>query len=710
MTELSISVLIPAFNCADSLAKCIQSISEQTVDPLEIIVIDDGSTDDTAIVAEQFEAARVVRRAEQGGAGAARASGARVAKGDVLAFIDSDCIAPPDWIRNIGAEFGKNPNLGGVGGMYRHCHTKSLISIFGKFEEEFIHYNFAKTPHQSTLTGGNVAFLRSVWNEARSGRELIHFQQVASSEDTVVANEIRDIAATLFTTDIYVLHKPSYDIIGFFKRNIRRARTRMLSNLFRLSKGGDNLFYAFGGFRLFWAAAAIWAILPVLLAWAVYPKGALAWAALLIILVAGHYILAITFFRFIAGNHRRPCPVDVGPIGNLGLRLLVAARAASWVVGSLLGCAQYAHGRLRYYTKIVLSILHFWRPGKLSKMFYFVTSKCNARCEFCFNLDNVVNWKERQPAELKLDEVKLLAKNLKRLPYVTISGGEPFARTDLPEVVRAFYDYAQTMWVTIPTNGALTKRIVDGVFEILTTCPDIFLTVQFSVDSLHDAHDSSRKIKGGFEAMLKTSKGLSSLRRHYKNLRIQINTPYDSFNLGDIDTIRDFCQANIDFDQQMFYMFREDGVLISDTNAHLVDDFIRFVQDHDLNEMKKRGRDLWGRAVRALQSITYTDTKRIKLDKEFIRPCHATQKFITLYDDGSFTPCEVLSTDTLGNIRDYDFDYYKMKREANVDAYHQKEILDKKCNCEWMCAASMNMLYDPPTWYRIAKGFFRPNR
>ena len=171
MTELSISVLIPAFNCADSLAKCIQSISEQTVDPLEIIVIDDGSTDDTAIVAEQFEAARVVRRAEQGGAGAARASGARVAKGDVLAFIDSDCIAPPDWIRNIGAEFGKNPNLGGVGGMYRHCHTKSLISIFGKFEEEFIHYNFAKTPHQSTLTGGNVAFLRSVWNEARSGRE-----------------------------------------------------------------------------------------------------------------------------------------------------------------------------------------------------------------------------------------------------------------------------------------------------------------------------------------------------------------------------------------------------------------------------------------------------------------------------------------------------------------------------------------------------------
>ena len=120
--------------------------------------------------------------------------------------------------------------------MYQHCHAKSLFSVFGKFEEEYLHHNLDLTPHQSTLTGGNMAVRRSVWNEARSGRELIHFQQVASSEDTVVANEIRAVSPTYFTTDIFVSHMPKDDFGGFFKRNIRRARTRMISNLLKLSE------------------------------------------------------------------------------------------------------------------------------------------------------------------------------------------------------------------------------------------------------------------------------------------------------------------------------------------------------------------------------------------------------------------------------------------------------------------------------------------
>ena len=708
MTEIKISVLIPAFNCAGSLPDCIESIRGQNLPPFEIIVVDDGSTDNTAEIAAKFEGVQLLHRPEQGGAGAARASGARMARGEILAFIDSDCIAPPDWLEKFASKFNDNPKLGAVGGMYRHCNAKSLISVFEKFEEEFLHHNMASTPHKSTLTGGNLAVRRLVWNEARSGRELIYFKKVASSEDTVVANEIRAVSATYFTTDIFVSHRPKDEIAGFIKRNIRRAKTRMLSNLLRLSRGGDNLFESFGGFRLFWSAAAIWAMLAVLLAVIIYPKTILVWTTLLIVSAVVHYSLAIPFFRFISSNDLRPCPVRVGPGKNIGLRLLVAGRAACWVIGTLLGIGQYLRIRARYYINIVLSILHFWLPGRISKMFYFVTSKCNARCEFCFNLENVVNWKARQPAELKLNEVQELAKKFGRLPYITFSGGEPFARTDLPDVVKAFHEHSKTMWLTIPTNGALTKRVVDGVFDILTTCPDLFLTIQFSIDSLHEAHDKSRKIKGGFDAMLKSLQGLSMLRKYYKNLRIQINTPYDTFNVQDIDKIREFCKANIDFDQQFFYMFREDGTLISDANAHLADDYIKFIQDHDLKECRERGRNLWGRAVRALQSVTYVDTKRIKKDKEFIRPCYATQKFVTLYDDGTFTPCEVLATTSLGNIRDYEYDFYKLKKDADFGAYHQKEILDKKCNCDWICAPAINMLYDPKTYLSIAKGFIRP--
>jgi glycosyltransferase involved in cell wall biosynthesis len=52
---ISASILIPAFNCADILPDCIQAVLDQTIDPLEIIVIDDGSTDNTVNVAESFK-------------------------------------------------------------------------------------------------------------------------------------------------------------------------------------------------------------------------------------------------------------------------------------------------------------------------------------------------------------------------------------------------------------------------------------------------------------------------------------------------------------------------------------------------------------------------------------------------------------------------------------------------------------------------------
>jgi MoaA/NifB/PqqE/SkfB family radical SAM enzyme/glycosyltransferase involved in cell wall biosynthesis len=704
----TVSVLIPAFNCSEVLSKCLSALAEQTVQPIETIVIDDGSWDDTADVSASFDGVKVIRRPKQGGAGAARATGAKEARGNIIAFIDSDCLPPPDWLEKVLAEFEQDSELAAVGGMYRHCHAKSLTSIFSKFEEEYLHSFFDKTPNHSTLTGGNNAVKKSVWDECRSGRELIHFPNIASSEDTVVANEIRASGKTLFKADIFVFHMSKDDFKGFLTRNITRARTRTLSNLYGLNKEGDNVFAGFGGFRLFWSAVALWGAALLLLAQlALVVLGP--WpGAVGLGLLAIHLWLAADYFKFVDSNHERPCPIDVGFIQSIGIRSLLAARAACWVAGTLIGITQYGRDRMRFYWNIIASILHFWRPGKVSKMFYFVTSKCNARCEFCFNLENIENWKVREKDELTLEEVQKVTASFGRLPYVTFSGGEPFARTDLAEVAGAFYHNAKTRWITIPTNGALTKRVTDGVIDILTTCPDVFLTVQFSIDSLHEAHDTSRKIKGGFEAMLKTAARLSKLRVHYSNLRIQINTPYDTFNLDDLGKIREFCKENIDFDQQLFYMFRTDGVLISDENAHLADGFVDFIQDHDAEEWRDRKHNLWGRVVRTLQAITYTDTRQIKKEKKFLRPCHAVQKFVTLYDDGTFSPCEVLSSTELGNIRDYGFDFYKMKKERDLNRLHKKQIVDTKCNCEWMCAPPINMLYDPPTWYRIAKGLVSP--
>ena len=90
--DIMISIIIPAFNCSAALSECLSALKKQTVKPLETIVVDDGSLDDTAEVAESFDDVQVIRCLKQKGAGAARVTGAKKARGDIIAFLDADCL------------------------------------------------------------------------------------------------------------------------------------------------------------------------------------------------------------------------------------------------------------------------------------------------------------------------------------------------------------------------------------------------------------------------------------------------------------------------------------------------------------------------------------------------------------------------------------------------------------------------------------------
>jgi glycosyltransferase involved in cell wall biosynthesis len=95
-----VSIVIPAFNRADCLAEAVASIQAQTYRHWELIVVDDGSTDRTSMVAEELARAesrlRVVRCEQNRGAQAARNEGINAARGDWVAFLDSDDAWLPD--------------------------------------------------------------------------------------------------------------------------------------------------------------------------------------------------------------------------------------------------------------------------------------------------------------------------------------------------------------------------------------------------------------------------------------------------------------------------------------------------------------------------------------------------------------------------------------------------------------------------------------
>ena len=95
---MRISVIIPAYNAASTLAECLDSVVRQSVRPFEVILVDDGSTDHTRRVAAKFEANLVLRIVSQAnsGLGKARNAGMDAATGDAYAFLDADDV----WLPN----------------------------------------------------------------------------------------------------------------------------------------------------------------------------------------------------------------------------------------------------------------------------------------------------------------------------------------------------------------------------------------------------------------------------------------------------------------------------------------------------------------------------------------------------------------------------------------------------------------------------------
>jgi cellulose synthase/poly-beta-1,6-N-acetylglucosamine synthase-like glycosyltransferase len=129
---LQASVVIPAYNASQTIGECLTALAAQTVPSThyEVIVVDDGSTDDTAAVAARL-GARVLRQANAGPA-AARNRGVSAARGEVILFTDADCAPAPDWIEQMLAPLA-DPHITGSKGVYR-TRQRHLAARFIQIE------------------------------------------------------------------------------------------------------------------------------------------------------------------------------------------------------------------------------------------------------------------------------------------------------------------------------------------------------------------------------------------------------------------------------------------------------------------------------------------------------------------------------------------------------------------------------------------------
>jgi len=156
-----ISVIIPAFNSEKSLSKCLDSLDQQDYGkPFEIIVVDDGSSDDTVNVAKTFKKVKTIKQSH-GGPAKARNTGAKIAKGNIVLFTDADCVADKGWLSEMVKPFDNN-DIVGVQGRYK-TKQKGIIPVFTQLEIEQRYANMKRASYIDFVGSYSAAYRRSIF-------------------------------------------------------------------------------------------------------------------------------------------------------------------------------------------------------------------------------------------------------------------------------------------------------------------------------------------------------------------------------------------------------------------------------------------------------------------------------------------------------------------------------------------------------------------
>lgn len=202
-----VSVIIPAFNCEDTIAAAIQSCLNQRYADTEVIVVDDGSTDRTPEVLRQFGARIRVLRQANGGLASARNSGVRAASGEFVALMDGDDLASPDRLAIQAGVMKARPDI---------VMISSDFSAFSANDTDFSSSYIATYYHAITRLGG----LARIYPSATS--------VMADGLDSVATGAIR--CGPVFESLLWgnFVHPPTvmvrrrlFDEIGLFDESLR---------------------------------------------------------------------------------------------------------------------------------------------------------------------------------------------------------------------------------------------------------------------------------------------------------------------------------------------------------------------------------------------------------------------------------------------------------------------------------------------------------
>ena len=147
-----------------------------------------------------------------------------------------------------------------------------------------------------------------------------------------------------------------------------------------------------------------------------------------------------------------------------------------------------------------------WPTVKPFSVVISISYRCNSKCRTC----DV--WRKPND-DLTIEEWDKVFASLGTAPfYMTFTGGEPFLRPDLDDMVISAYRHCRPEVITIPTNGMLTERIVEKVARMCRECPTSSVGINLSLDGVGDEHAGSRGVEGILRLSIATVQRLNELK------------------------------------------------------------------------------------------------------------------------------------------------------------------------------------------------------
>jgi MoaA/NifB/PqqE/SkfB family radical SAM enzyme len=336
--------------------------------------------------------------------------------------------------------------------------------------------------------------------------------------------------------------------------------------------------------------------------------------------------------------------------------------------------------------------LLFWKKHALPVyLVHFITDVCFLKCKHCFV------YKEKAKDELSLAEIDRMVRGLgDNLYSVLLTGGEPFQRKDIEQIIRLYYVNAKVKSIQIPTNGYLKDKIVPITKRIVQEFPDRTFVISISFDGIGEAHDSIRGMKGIFAKAIETYKELQEVEREHPNFNLSVNLTFSFFNQDTIIDIYNYIIDELQGGKLTVTLVRSQS---EDPRAMQFDleKYKRFIDLMRNDARNKRLKGYSGFSLSTLLSaqdvITRERNYKTVKHNQFISPCYAAHLNAVIRSNGDIEDCEIKRR-KMGNIRDYDYDLRKIWERQENKALRD-HIKKGKCFCTHECPNITNVLYNP---------------